>query len=505
MSKAKPAKSVKPAAAPPGASSAPQAEEPAWRKRAAVLGSHRLAIPLASLALLIPCFWHSRIQAGDLGSHVYNAWLAQLVARGQAPGLTVATQTTNILFDLLLSWGNALFGMAAAQRIAVSLAVLTFTWGAFAFVSTVSGRRAWSLFPALAMLAYGWVYHIGFFNFYMALGLCLGAMALAWHWTPRRAAAALALLALAWIAHALPVMWTLALMAYRWLLDRTPPARRLPLAMATMGIMFVARIVMGSFIETRGGLGQIVLITGADQLFVFDPKYLWLAFVLAILWGAGIAAAMRGRSREVLASAPLHFCLLTAAAVVIFPSWIAVPGYKHALAFIAQRLSLPLAICVCAVAARARPRPWQIGALTAAALVFFGLIYRDEGICNDFEDHLEHLVAQLPPGQRVLNAVNDPYLRNGPVTHMIDRICVGRCWSYANYEPSTAQFRVRVTGPNGIIADNYGDSLAMQAGKYVVKPRDLPLYVVELNAQGNLSIRQAAAGAPVGSSEINLL
>ena len=28
---------------------------------------------LISPALLIPCFWHRHIQAGDLASHVYNA------------------------------------------------------------------------------------------------------------------------------------------------------------------------------------------------------------------------------------------------------------------------------------------------------------------------------------------------------------------------------------------------------------------------------------------------
>src|SRR5262249_52154204 len=40
-----------------------------------------------SVLLLIPCFWHRRIEAGDLPSHVYNAWLAQLIGQGQAPGL----------------------------------------------------------------------------------------------------------------------------------------------------------------------------------------------------------------------------------------------------------------------------------------------------------------------------------------------------------------------------------------------------------------------------------
>ena len=29
---------------------------------------------------------------------------------------------------------------------------------------------------------------------------------------------------------------------------------------------------------------------------------------------------------------------------------------------------------------------------------------------------------------------------------MIDRICVGHCYSYANYEPSTDQFRISRDG-----------------------------------------------------------
>ena len=55
----------------------------------------------------MPCFWLPRIQAGDLSSHVYNAWLAQLIAAGKAPGLSIHTQWTNVLFDLELSalWG----------------------------------------------------------------------------------------------------------------------------------------------------------------------------------------------------------------------------------------------------------------------------------------------------------------------------------------------------------------------------------------------------------------
>ena len=78
------------------------------------------------------------------------------------------------------------FGAEWAQRIAVSIAVLTFVWGAFAFVSAVARGRAWHLLPCIAMLAYGWVFHMGFFNFYLSMGLCFWAMRLAWDLSPRR-------------------------------------------------------------------------------------------------------------------------------------------------------------------------------------------------------------------------------------------------------------------------------------------------------------------------------
>jgi hypothetical protein len=41
------------------------------------------------------------IEASDLASHTYNAWLAQLIVRGQAPGLYVVSQATNVLSELL--------------------------------------------------------------------------------------------------------------------------------------------------------------------------------------------------------------------------------------------------------------------------------------------------------------------------------------------------------------------------------------------------------------------
>src|SRR5258708_12783337 len=59
---------------------------------------------LLSAAILIPCFWQRHIQAGDLASHVYNAWLAQLVEAGGAPRLFVVSAGEYLLFCFFLPY-----------------------------------------------------------------------------------------------------------------------------------------------------------------------------------------------------------------------------------------------------------------------------------------------------------------------------------------------------------------------------------------------------------------
>src|SRR5258707_750356 len=105
-----------------------------------------------SAGLLIPCFWHRRIEAGDLGSHVYNAWLAQLIGKGQAPGLYIAKQWNNVLFDVALLRAANLVGMAAAQKIVVSACVLIFFWGVFAFVAAITERINWGFTESVTLL-----------------------------------------------------------------------------------------------------------------------------------------------------------------------------------------------------------------------------------------------------------------------------------------------------------------------------------------------------------------
>src|SRR5271168_3565120 len=133
-----------------------------------------------SALVLVPCFWHRRIIAGDLGSHMYNAWLAQLIERGQVSGLWIERRWNNVLFDLLVSGLGKVFSLHAAEKIAVSVAVLIFFWGVFAFVFAASRSAPWYLLPLIAMITYGYTFHMGFFNYYLSIGIAFFGIAIFW-------------------------------------------------------------------------------------------------------------------------------------------------------------------------------------------------------------------------------------------------------------------------------------------------------------------------------------
>ena len=134
-----------------------------------------------SFLILIPCFWLPRIEAGDLASHTYNAWLTSLILEGKAPGLWLAPQSNNVMFDIALFRLASVVGFGAGEKIAVCISVLIFFWGSFAFISAVGERPAYFLMPLLSVLAYGWTFHMGFFNFYLSIGLACAGLAVLRH------------------------------------------------------------------------------------------------------------------------------------------------------------------------------------------------------------------------------------------------------------------------------------------------------------------------------------
>jgi len=459
-----------------------------------------------SLLVLLPVYWQPRVQAGDLSSHIYNAWLAQLIETGRTEGLEIVRQTTNILFDLMIAALFRVVGAEAAQRISVSIAVLVFVWGSFRFVSAVAGRKAWHLLPCIVMLAYGWVFHMGFFNFYLSLGFCFWAASLLWDWKPRGVMLAAPLLLLAYLAHALPVVWTFGLLAYQMLARRASERGRVYLSAAWLFAMMVVQTVLNKTTFTRWSAQQIKMSTGADQVWVFDGKYYIVLFGLLVVWSLLFFDLLRRSGpRKVVSGIPFQLCVISAAAVFILPTTILIPGFQHKLVYIAERMSLGVGVCVCALLGAAIPKTYQRYAMMALAVLFFGFLFRDERILNSLEDRIDGVISQLPPGQRVISAIDDKDLHVFAVTHMIDRACVEHCYSYANYEPSTAQFRIRAVAPNPYVTASYDDSWRIQDGSYVVRETDLPLLQLILEEDGKITIRSLKAGIKCGSTSLKAL
>jgi hypothetical protein len=461
-------------------------------------------LPL-SVALLVPCYWQPRIEAGDLSSHIYNAWLAQLIESGRLGGLMLVRQTTNVLFDLILGGLLRWLGAEWAQHMAVSLAVLIFVWGAFAFVSAAAGRNAWNLLPCIAMLAYGWVFHMGFFNFYLAMGLCFWAMALSWNPHPWNLVLAAGLAIPAYTAHALPVLWAAGLMAYVWAARRLSGAARARLLAGSLLLMGVVHAAFTWAPAANWSLNQLAFATGTDQVWVFDDKYYLVQVALLVVWASLFLHLMHGRVAAVVSSIPFQLCVLSAAAVFILPTAVLLPGYHHALAFIAERMSLGVGICVCGSLGMAPARALERYGLMAVAMIFFAFLFHDERALNGFENRMNEVLAQLPAGQRVISPILDPSLRVNALAHVIDRACLGRCYSYANYEPSTAQFRVRAVAANPYVAKKYADSFELQLGRHVVQPQELPMYRVAVNAAGQMRIESLQAGVLCGSTSWEVL
>jgi len=268
--------------------------------------------------------------------------------------------------------------------------------------------------------------------------------------------------------------------------------------------MGLANSILQNSLPTLWSTGQFMNSLGIDQSRVFGSWYNYIAGGLAICCVFLLFQLLRRLGfREVLESLPLQIWVLTMGIVLLFPNRVTLPGYKNSLMYIADRMSLAVGVCLCAVLASAPGRRLAAWGIGAASLLFFGFLYADERVLNQWEDRVEALVRQLPPYQRVIAGMADPYVRAEPLIHMIDRVCVGRCYSYANYEPSTDQFRIRVTAPNEIVIADYLDSATMQIGGYVVKQRDVPLYQVGIDEAGSLTIRSLPPGAPVRVSYID--
>jgi len=485
-----------------------EAEQTAARAQEAVpidvarnfLAHTPLRVSLVSLLVLIPCFWQKHIEAVDLPSHLYNAWLSILIGEGKAPGLKIVFQSSNVLFDVLLSGLMRAVGPWGAEHIAVPLSVLVFVWGGFAAVCSMTRRRPWYMLAIIAMLAYGWVFHMGFMNFYLGTGLALWAFALLWKPKSWIVLWALPLIVLAWSAHALPVAWLAGVIVYTFLARIIPPRARPLLTFASLASLAILRTFLLTHFATRWTAEQGISMTGVDQLGVFESKYVPLEFGLLIVWVSLFVRAWRSKGpARLLLGIPFQLCLIVAAAVFLLPGAILPPGYSHALRYVSERMSLLVAVSVCALIGGVTPGKPERAAIAGLAVLFFSFLYVDSSALNYVEALLEQSVAELPYGTRVVSALCDQRGDVNLVNHTLDRACIGRCFAYANYEPPSKAFRIRVEGESPVVVTTDAESGALQLGSYIVKPRDLPLFQIYLRGR-YVESRWLKAGDVTGST-----
>lgn len=445
-----------------------------------------LRVVLISSALLLPCFWHGTIQAGDLASHVYNAWLAQLIERGQAPGLWLASQWNNVLFDLaLLHLGN-LFGLRAAERIVVCAAVLIFFWGAFALVCAMSNRVVWLVLPCLAMLAYGWTFAQGFFNYYISVGLAFWGLALIRRGRGWERCLSLALVPPIWMAQALGLALLAGAGTYIIATEYLPPRAQVIVPVSAIAVLLAARAYLSSHFHSLftpdSALEYLIHSNGADQLILYGSRYRLLSQLLLVLIVAAVLADYLSHRKERGAGAayrvPLQLYGLALLAGFVLPWVIFLPHYGAPLGMLTERLSLVTAVFACCVLGAARSKPWHTAAFTAIALMFFAFLYQDTGKLDRMEKQARAYARTVPRDARVVASIAPFPGSRVLIHHVVDRACIGYCFSFGNYEPSSGAFRVRATSGNPYVTQSWEISEAIRTGAYTVQPQDLPLFQI---------------------------
>jgi hypothetical protein len=451
---------------------------PGWK----FVRAKKWAIVVISIVMIVPCLWHRRIEAGDLASHVYNAWLAQLTEKGQAPGLYIVRQWNNVLFDWLLLHAANLVGFVAAEKIVVSACVLIFFWGVFSLIAAASGRPPWFLTPCIAMLTYGYAFNMGFLNYYLSLGLASFSIALLWRGRGLERFLGLLILPFILLAHPIGFLWQAGIALYFLLWTKLPNLWKL----CATSSAFAALFAIHSYLmhQTRFPVDWVhdpfYLMNGADQLTLYGQRYAVLGWVALGFGVLCVVVDLVSRRRDVSfwqsLRLPAELYFIAIVAVALLPENLRPSISGGWIGLLASRLTAITAIFGLCLLGCLKPRKWHLAGFGASAIFFFTFLYTDTLDLNRMEFTAEQIVRQLPFGTRVIATIwAPPDSRVSFIGHIVDRACIGHCFSYANYEPSSGQFRIRARPGSPVVSASDDDTEDMQAGEYEVQDEDLPV------------------------------
>jgi branched-subunit amino acid ABC-type transport system permease component len=400
-----------------------------------------------------------------------------------------------------------MFGLGIAEKVAVSVCVLVFFWGVFLLVCVATRRRPWYLVPLLGMLTYGYVFYMGFMNFYLSIGLACVALASLWEGTKRGMRIALVLAPLILLAHPLGFIWLLGTGLYRLLWRRMKGRMEWILPVAAFGVGLVVRWYLMHHPELQPDWPERPFYqwNGLDQFWIFRPetRYLGMTVLLFALLATALdlfpwkRSDISWKERRLFPELYLvSFCLTSLLPEDLRPNenagWIGV---------LVTRLTLVSAIFAICWLGTLRPRLWHLVVLFVCACVYFAFNYTDTGLISRMEENAQNITRNLPFGTRVLGVSSLPGEYRTGALHIIDRACIGHCFLYSNYEPSTRQFRVRVTEGSPVAVASVDDSEDMQFGSYDVQDDDLPLqqiYQCDPRDWTKLCIRELKAGEKNG-------
>ena len=380
--------------------------------------------------------------------------------------------------------------------------MLIFFWGAFALIAAAARRAPWSWSPLIAIFIYGWTFEMGLMNYYISLGLSCFALAAFWRSTgPRRLIPFLSC-PLIWMAHPLGIVWLLGSAGYIFLADRKGGRQHWYLLAVTGILLILVRLFLAGNYQVEWPDKPIFLYNGADQLVLFGSRYYLPAGLLIFFALAALAIDVSSGERSTEFGAahrlPVELYVVAGMASMLLPSSVAFPKFHAPVSLLTQRLSLVSGILACCALATMKPRRWHWIAASLISAIFFTFLYQDTGIVNQMEEQVERVVAALPTGSQVVSAIGPPAGSRIVIQHIVDRACIGHCFSFGNFEPSTGQFRVRALPGNAIVAAAAPNSSVDPINASRVQslaPRAFEIYPCG-TGMTNVCVRELSGGLP---------